>query len=169
MVISKNINNITQLDASALTMGSFDGMHVGHMEVINTVKSVAQKKDIPTVVITFDPHPKTVINENKRGKWLDITCINKKMEILEENSIDYVLIVPFDNDYSNITAQYFLENYIIEYFKPEDIIIGYDHHFGNQREGDADFFTKHSEKYNYKLHVVGPSRVNNISISSLNE
>ena len=76
MVISKNINNITQLDRSALTMGSFDGMHVGHMEVINTVKSVAKKKDIPTVVITFDPPPKTVIKKNEEEKWLNITSAN---------------------------------------------------------------------------------------------
>ena len=68
MDISKKINNITQLDRSALTMGSFDGMHVGHMKVINTVKSVAKKKDIPAAVITFDPHPKAVINNNVSEK-----------------------------------------------------------------------------------------------------
>ena len=166
MVISKNINNITQLDRSALTMGSFDGMHVGHMEVINTVKSVAKKKDIPTAVITFDPHPKTVINNNGQEKWFNITSTNKKLEILEQNGIDYIWLVPFDNDFANITAQYFMDNYIIKYFKPEDIIIGYDHHFGNKREGNAEFLTKHSEKYNYKLHVVEPSKIHNISISS---
>ena len=166
MVISKNINNITQLDRSALTMGSFDGMHVGHMEVINTVKSVAKKKDIPTAVITFDPHPKTVINNNGQEKWFNITSTNKKLEILEQNGIDYIWLVPFDNDFANITAQYFMDNYIIKYFKPEDIIIGYDHHFGNKREGNAEFLTKHSGKYNYKLHVVEPSKIHNISISS---
>jgi len=166
MVISKNINNITQLDRSALTMGSFDGMHVGHMEVINTVKSVAKKKDIPTAVITFDPHPKTVINKNGQEKWFNITSTNKKLEILEQNGIDYVWLIPFDNDFANITAQYFMDNYIIEYFKPEDIIIGYDHHFGNKREGDAEFLSKHSKKYNYKLHVIEQSKINNISISS---
>ncbi len=88
MVISKNINNITHLDGSALTIGSFDGMHVGHMEVINTVKSAAKKKDIPAVVITFDPHPKTVINNNGQEKWFNITSTNKKLEILEQNGID---------------------------------------------------------------------------------
>ena len=166
MVVSKNINNFTQLDRSALTMGSFDGMHVGHMKVINTVINVAKKKDIPTVVITFDPHPKTVINKNGQEKWLNITSANKKLEILEQNGIDYVWLVPFDNDFANITAQDFMDNYIIEYFMPEDIIIGYDHHFGNKREGDAEFLSKHSEKYNYKLHVVEPSKINNTSISS---
>jgi len=166
MVISKNINNITRLDTSALTIGSFDGMHVGHMEVINTVKSVAKKKDIPTAVITFDPHPKTVVNGSGQEKWFNITSTNKKLEILEQNGIDYVWLVPFDNDFANITAQYFMDNYIIEYFKPEDIIIGYDHHFGNKREGSAEFLTEHSEKYNYKLHVVEPSKINNTSISS---
>jgi len=166
MVVSKNINNIAQLDRSALTMGSFDGMHVGHMEIINTVKSVAKKKNIVTAVITFDPHPKTVINKNRQEKCFNITSTNKKLEILEQNGIDYVWLVPFDDDFANITAQYFMDNYIIKYFKPEDIIIGYDHHFGNKRQGDAEFLSKHSQKYNYKLHVIEPSKINNISISS---
>ena len=76
MGISNNINNITRLDTSALTIGSFDGMHVGHMEVINTVKSVAKNKDIPTAVITFDPHPKTVVNGGGQEKWFNITSTN---------------------------------------------------------------------------------------------
>ena len=80
MVVSKNINNIAQLDRSALTMGSFDGMHVGHMEIINTVKSVAKKKNIVTAVITFDPHPKTVINNDGLDKWFHITNTDKKLE-----------------------------------------------------------------------------------------
>ena len=111
-------------------------------------------------------YAKTVINKNGQEKWFNITSTNKKLEILEQNGIDYVWLVPFDNDFANITAQYFMDNYIIEYFKPEDIIIGYDHHFGNKREGNAEFLTKHSEKYNYKLHVVEPSKIHNISISS---
>jgi len=166
MVICKNINNITKLDSSALTIGSFDGMHIGHMEVINTVKSIAKQKDIPTVVITFDPHPKAIINENKQEKWLDITNTNKKLEILEQNGIDYVWLVPFNNDISKITAKYFMDNYIVEHFKPEDIIIGYDHHFGNDRGGDAEFLTKYSKSCNYELHVVKPSKLDDVLISS---
>ena len=166
MVVSKNINNIAQLDTSALTMGSFDGMHVGHMEVINTLKRIANKKAIPTVVITFDPHPKAIIDKCDQLEWFDITSTNKKLEILENNGIDYVWLVPFDNDFSKITAQYFMDNFIIEHFTPEDIIIGYDHHFGNRRAGNAEFLTKYSKKYNYTLHVIEPSKFNNISISS---
>ena len=79
MVVSKNINNIAQLDRSALTMGSFDGMHVGHMEVINRVRNVARKKDIPAAVITFDPHPKTVINKNYNSNLLLLLHLQEKI------------------------------------------------------------------------------------------
>jgi len=166
MVVSKDINNIIQLESSVLTIGSFDGMHIGHMEVISRVKSVSKKKNIPSVVVTFDPHPKTVINKSEQGKWFDITDTNKKLQILKQDGVDYVWLIPFNKNFANITAQYFMDNYIIDFFKPEDIIIGYDHHFGKSREGGAEFLSKYSKKYNYKLHIVEPSQANNIPISS---
>ena len=137
MVIYKNLNTIPHLDKSVLTIGSFDGMHLGHMEVITDVKIKSNRKSIPSVVITFDPHPKSILKSDDQDNWSILTSTNKKLELLEQTGIDYVLLVPFDLDFSKVTAQDFMDNYIVEYFNPEDIIIGYDHHFGNKRQGDA--------------------------------
>ena len=166
MVICKNLNTIPHLDKSVLTIGSFDGMHRGHMEIIKDVKLKADRKNIPSVVITFDPHPKSILQSKVQKNWSILTNTNKKLELLEQSGIDYVLLVPFDLEFAKITAKDFMDSFIMEYFKPEDIVIGYDHHFGNKREGNAEFLKKQSEKYNFNVHVIEPLTLDNISVSS---
>lgn len=166
MVICKNLNTIPHLDKSVLTIGSFDGMHRGHMEIIKDVKLKADRKNIPSVVITFDPHPKSILQSNVQKKWSILTNTDKKLELLEQSGIDYVLLVPFDLEFAKITAKDFMDSFIIEYFNPEDIVIGYDHHFGNKREGNAEFLKKQSEKYNFNMHVIEPLTIDDISVSS---
>ena len=166
MVICKNLNTIPHLDKSVLTIGTFDGMHRGHMEIIKDVKLKADRNNIPSVVITFDPHPKSILQSNVKKNWSILTNTDKKLELLEQSGIDYVLLVPFDLEFAKITAKNFMDSFIIEYFNPEDIVIGYDHHFGNKREGNAEFLKKQSEKYNFNLHVIGPLTIDDISVSS---
>ena len=166
MVICKNLNTIPHLDKSVLTIGSFDGMHRGHMEIIKDVKLKADRKNIPSVVITFDPHPKSILQSKVQKNWSILTNTDKKLELLEQSGIDYVLLVPFDLEFAKITAKDFMDSFIIEYFNPEDIVIGYDHHFGNKREGNAEFLNKHSEKYNFNIHVIEPLTIDDISVSS---
>ena len=166
MVICKNLNTIPHLDKSVLTIGSFDGMHRGHMEIIKDVKLKADRKNIPSVVITFDPHPKSILQSNVQKNWSILTNTDKKLELLEQSGIDYVLLVPFDLEFAKITAKDFMDSFIIEYFNPEDIVIGYDHHFGNKREGNAKFLKKQSKKYNFNMHVIEPLTIDDISVSS---
>ena len=166
MVICKNLNTIPHLDKSVLTIGSFDGMHRGHMEIIKDVKLKADRNNIPSVVITFDPHPKSILQSNVKKNWSILTNTDKKLELLEQSGIDYVLLVPFDLEFAKITAKDFMDSFIIEYFNPEDIVIGYDHHFGNKREGNAEFLKKQSEKYNFNVHIIEPLTIDDISVSS---
>ena len=166
MVICKNLNTIPHLDKSVLTIGSFDGMHRGHMKIIKNVKLKADRKNIPSVVITFDPHPKSILQSNVQKNWSILTNTDKKLELLEQSGIDYVLLVPFDLEFAKITAKDFMDSFIIEYFNPEDIVIGYDHHFGNKREGNAKFLKKQSKKYNFNIHVIEPLTIDDISVSS---
>ena len=166
MVICKNLNTIPHLDKSVLTIGSFDGMHRGHMEIIKDVKLKADRKNIPSVVITFDPHPKSILQSNVQKNWSILTNTDKKLELLEQSGIDYVLLVPFDLEFAKITAKDFMDSFIIEYFDPEDIVIGYDHHFGNKREGNAEFLKKQGEKYNFNMHVIERLTIDDISVSS---
>ncbi len=166
MVICKNLNTIPHLDKSVLTIGSFDGMHRGHMEIIKDVKLKADKKYIPSVVITFDPHPKSILQSHVQENWCILTSTDKKLELLEQNGIDYVLLVPFDLEFAKITAQDFMDSFIVEYFNPDDIVIGYDHHFGNKRKGNAEFLKKQSKKNNFNVHVIEPLTIDDISVSS---
>jgi len=166
MVICKNLNTIPHLDKSVLTIGSFDGMHRGHMEIIKDVKLKADRNNNPSVVITFDPHPKSILQSNVQKNWSILTNTDKKLELLEQSGIDYVLLVPFDLEFAKITAKIFMDSFIIEYFNPEDIVIGYDHHFGNKREGNAEFLKKQSEKNNFNVHVIEPLTIDDISVSS---
>ena len=166
MVICKNLNTIPHLDKSVLTIGTFDGMHRGHMEIIKDVKLKADRNNIPSVVITFDPHPKSILQSNVQKYWRLLTSTDKKLELLEQSGIDYVLLVPFDLEFAKITAKDFMDSFIIEYFNPEDIVIGYDHHFGNKREGNAEFLKKQSEKYNFNVHIIEPLTIDDISVSS---
>ena len=166
MVICKNLNTIPHLDKSVLTIGSFDGMHRGHMEIIKDVKLKADRKNIPSVVITFDPHPKSILQSNVQKYWSILTNTDKKLELLEQSGIDYVLLVPFDLEFAKITAKDFMDSFIIEYFNPEDIVIGYDHHFGNKREGNAEFLRKQSEKNSFNVHVIEPLTIDDVSVSS---
>jgi len=166
MVICKNLNTIPHLDKSVLTIGSFDGMHRGHMEIIKNVKLKADRKNIPSVVITFDPHPKSILQSNVQKNWSILTNTDKKLELLEQSGIDYVLLVPFDLEFAKITAKDFMDSFIVEYFNPEDIVIGYDHHFGNKREGNAEFLKKQSEKYYFNMHIIEPITIDDISVSS---
>jgi len=166
MVICKNLNTIPHLDKSVLTIGSFDGMHRGHMEIIKDVKLKADRNNIPSVVITFEPHPKSILQSNVQNNWSILTNTDKKLELLEQSGIDYVLLVPFDLEFAKITAKDFMDSFIVEYFNPEDIVIGYDHHFGNKREGNAEFLKKQSEKYNFNMHVIEPLTIDDISVSS---
>jgi len=166
MVICKNLNTIPHLGKSVLTIGTFDGMHRGHMEIIKDVKLKADRKNIPSVVITFDPHPKSILQSNVQKNWSILTNTDKKLELLEQSGIDYVLLVPFDLEFAKITAKDFMDSFIIEYFNPEDIVIGYDHHFGNKRKGNAEFLKKQSEKYNFNVHVIEHLTIDDISVSS---
>ena len=165
MVICKDLEYMQHFDASVLTIGSLDGMHRGHTEIISELKGISIAHNVPSVVITFDPHPKSVIHPLDQSIQLLISS-DKKMEYLDNYAVDYVWIIPFDKDFSKVSAGKFLKKYISEYFNPLDIVIGYDHHFGFKREGNEDFLNKNTKKYSYKIHKKEPILYDDLPISS---
>ena len=165
MVVCKSLEGIKYFDESALTMGSLDGMHSGHVEVISYLKTVANTNNVPSVVITFDPLPKEVLRSDK--KFIHrLLSMDKKMEILAKYSIDYVWVIPFDKKFSQLSADEFMNKYISAYFNPIDIIVGYDHHFGFNREGNKEFLDNNKKEYGYRLHIIKPKLYLDRPISS---
>jgi len=165
MVICKDLEHIQHFDKSALTIGSLDGMHRGHLEIISDLQSVSNLNNIPSVVITFDPHPKTVLSIYNKSMESLLSTYNK-MELLKKYSVNYVWMIPFDKEFSQISAIKFMKKYISKYFNPLDIIIGYDHHFGFNREGGREFLLKNEKIYGYNLHIKKPILYHDIPISS---
>ena len=165
MVVCKDLEDIQDFDASILTIGSLDGIHRGHIEIISALTSLSNLYDIPSVVITFDPHPQTVLKASEQSMQI-LLSIDKKIDFFEKHTVNYVWVIPFDKKFSKISAGQFLEMYIASNFSPLDIIIGSDHHFGFNREGGREFLNKNKEAYGYNLHVQEPVFYQDIPISS---
>lgn len=140
------------MNDSVLTIGSFDGLHRGHQEVIHRMVTTARAVDAQSVVITFDPHPKEVLDD---GDNFDLLMdIDRKLNLLGNMGVNTTLVIPFDMDFSMTPASEFLKEVIISKFHPYRIVVGYDHHFGHERVGGGDFLKKKSETYGYSVEIV---------------
>lgn len=167
MEICKTLNELKKnnFDSSSLTIGTFDGIHLGHQHLIKKLIDLSTSNSNKSVVITFSPNPYIVINNKKESDY-HLSSANEKYLLLENLGVDLLLDLKFDSNISQLSAENFLNNFIISPFIPSDIIIGYDHHFGCKREGNSVYLEKNSEKYNYNLHIVSPYKKENIVVSS---
>ena len=166
MVVCNCLSDIPEIGQSALTIGSFDGIHCGHLEILKRVATLSSENNSTSVVITFDPHPKTVLRSDLLKDRYLITTLDKKIEIFEAHGIECLLILAFDEHLANIEANIFLNEIIIKYFKPHDIVVGYDHHFGHNRVGDIDLLQSYSMPNSYDVHQIDQIVVDEIPVSS---
>ena len=166
MEVYSSIDKISHhIISSTLTIGTFDGMHLGHQELINKLVKLSLKNNNQSVIITFHPNPYIVINNRKQADYHIISKADKH-KILDKLGIDVLFEIDFNSTISKLKAEYFLKQFIITPFKPKDIIIGYDHHFGYKKEGDGQFLTNNKNKYNYKLHIISAFQKDKCTISS---
>jgi len=164
MDVYRTLNAIPNITDSVVTIGTFDGCHRGHQEIIKKVKSVAELKNAKSVLITFDPHPRHVLESGTKLPLL--MHIEKKLEILNSLYLDVVLVIPFDEQFSTIKAADFLTDIVVKNFHPSYFIIGYDHHFGFEREGSPQFLKNFAEKNGFSVDIVEPVSDESVNISS---
>jgi riboflavin kinase/FMN adenylyltransferase len=167
MQVHRDIENLPAFRNAVVTIGTFDGVHMGHRQVIDKLKTEAKAVNGETVIITFHPHPRKVVSSTILGIRL-INTPDEKIELLEQLGIDHVVVVPFTDAFANQPAEEYVKNFLIDKFHPHTIIIGYDHHFGRDRLGDYRLLEKLSVKYNYRLKEIPKHILENISISSTN-
>ena len=164
MEVYRSLDKIPFFPESVVTIGTFDGCHRGHQEVIKKVVSTAESIDKKSILITFDPHPRHVL---QKGSKLPILMhVNKKLEILDSLNLDAVVLIPFDKEFSSVTAKDFLSDIVIKHFKPSSVIIGYDHHFGFEREGSPQFLRNFGKESGFNVDVIEPISDENVTISS---
>ncbi len=147
-----------------ITMGTFDGVHLGHQKLLQELKHISQKKGGDAVVITYYHHPLETIHKSTFPYLL--TEKEKKEELLKKYGVDSVLYLDFNENMVNLTAEDFLDNIIISEVKAEAIVVGYDTHFGRNRSGDFQFLKKNSKKYNCEIDIIEPYKINNRIVGS---
>ena len=167
MNIHYDIDNLPRFKNAVITIGTFDGVHMGHRQLIYKLKEEAEKAGGESVIITFHPHPRKVVSSAILGIRL-INTMEEKLELLTELGIDHVVVVPFTEVFANQSAEEYIKNFLIDKFHPHTIIIGYDHRFGRDRTGDYRLLEKHMAEYNYRLKEIPKHILDNISISSTN-
>lgn len=167
MKIHRDIEQLPSFQNAVITIGTFDGVHMGHRQIIEKLKSEAKAINGETVIITFHPHPRKVVSSAILGIRL-INTLEERIELLEGLGIDHLVIVPFTDAFANQPAEDYVKNFLIDKFHPHTIIIGYDHRFGRDRLGDYRLLEKMATIFDYKLKEIPRHILENISISSTN-
>lgn len=165
MVVYRRIEDVVPVANTVLTIGSYDGLHRGHQAVIQRVIDQGRRDGRQTVVVTFDPHPKQILGPAE-DPFEVIMDIEKKIRFLERLGVDITLVIPFTLDFSRTSAEDFLEAIIIRNFRPDEVIIGYDHRFGHDREGDIHLLRRYEQAGRFQVEVVSGVKGNDKEISS---
>src|SRR5690554_3156790 len=135
------LDNVEYQANTVLTVGTFDGVHEGHRTLIKTVVSKARERKARSVVVTFDPHPREIINPGSDGIKL-LTTLRERSEIMKDIGIDVMLVIPFNRDFSLLSSEEFIRDTIHTKVGVSEFVIGYDHHFGRDREGTIETIEK---------------------------
>lgn len=166
MKIFRSLDDVQRDDCCILTTGTFDGVHLGHQSIIKNLQdSVSQQNECVTIV-TFEPHPQFIVRSAKRNGLKLLTTVDEKISILEGLGIDRLIIIPFDEKFAQLSSQEFIENILVKKIGFKKIIIGYDHAFGKNRQGNYEILKRLSEKYDYSIMVVPAFSLNGVTISS---
>jgi len=163
--VHKDLEHLPQFKNAVITIGTFDGVHLGHQQIIKQLKEEAAEINGDTVIITFHPHPRKIISGGKSNLHI-LTTLDEKIELLNNKGVNHLVVVPFNSSFSNQTAEEYIENFLVKKFHPHTIIIGYDHRFGKGRLGDYHLLEDYGLKYNYKVKEIPEHVLNQVIISS---
>lgn len=160
----KALESLNNLVYPVVTMGTFDGVHIGHQKLLQTVISRAKKKEGNSVVITYYHHPKEVLTESLTPYLL--TEKSRKTELLKQLGIEHIIYLQFDRQMAQMKAEQFLKEILIDQVGMKEIVFGYDCHFGHEREGDYHFLKNHEKLYNYHSYTIKPVKIDKKIVSS---
>jgi len=164
MQVHRSIENLPLFTNAVITIGTFDGVHEGHQKIIDALISEARSVKGEAIIITFHPHPRKIVNPNEHLQL--INTLPEKIQLLKNTGIDHLVIVPFNEQFASQQANEYIENFLISKFHPHTIIIGYDHHFGKERQGNFMLLAEKADHYNYRLLEIPKYILQEVAVSS---
>jgi len=165
MQVHHDIEQLPAFRNAVITIGTFDGVHLGHRQILDKMKAEAAAINGETVIITFHPHPRKVVSSEFMGIRL-ITTMEERIGLLDDLGIDHLVVVPFTDVFANQSAEEYIQDFLVARFRPHTIIIGYDHRFGRERAGNFQLLESKAAVYGYRLVEIPKHVLENISISS---
>ena len=165
MTVHTNIQALPVFNNALITIGTFDGVHGGHQQIIQLMKAEAAKIAGETIIITFHPHPRKVIGTTPGPVYL-LNTLDEKIDLLEKYGIDHLVVVPFTEAFASQDAESYIKDFLVSTFHPHTIIIGHDHRFGKNRSGDFQLLEDKAPEYNYEVKEIPGYMLRDMTISS---
>ncbi len=162
--IFHSINDFSSTKKTILTLGTFDGVHIGHKKILKKLTQNTENQKYESLVLTFFPHPRMVLQEHSDIKLLN--TIDEKIDLLEKIGIENLVIHPFDEAFSRLTAEEFVSNILVDRFHIQKIVIGHDHRFGRNRTANIDDLIAYGKEYGFEVEQISVQEINDISVSS---
>lgn len=164
MKIYTSLSNYKSTNRTFVTIGTFDGVHIGHQKVIKRLVKDAKKNDATSVLLTFFPHPRMVLQKDIGIKL--INTIEEKTKLLASLGLDVLIIQEFSQEFSKNSALDFVRNILVNTLNVSKLVIGYDHHFGKNREGNFEELKEYSHTYGFKIKKIKKQEISEIGVSS---
>ena len=149
---------------SVITIGTFDGVHVGHRAIMQRLVAAAKQQGLVSAVLTFFPHPRMVLQKNSDIKL--INTLSEKKQLLENIGLDYFVVEPFTHEFSRLSALEYVRDILVTQLKAKTIIIGYDHRFGRNRNADIQDLKKYGEQFGFEVEEISAQQLDEVSVSS---
>lgn len=157
--------DVERVANSVVTVGTFDGVHEGHRALMDTLVSVTKQRNARSIVVTFDPHPRSIIHSKSDGIKL-LTTLRERAEVLESIGVDELVVIPFTRDFSLLSSEQFVKDVVFDKIGISEFVIGYDHHFGKDRSGTIDTLYKLGPELHFDVSVVSKKEMGETTISS---
>jgi len=165
MKIYEGLADFPPLRYAVVTSGTFDGVHLGHQKILLRLKDIALKKNGETVLITFWPHPRMVVNSEKKTLRL-LSTFEEKVSLLEKFGVDHLVIIPFTEAFSQLSSQEFIQTVLVDQIHTQCLVIGYDHKFGKNREGSFEYLKTHAADFGFEVEEISREDVDDSGVSS---
>ncbi len=165
MKIYQHLTDFHPPHFSVVTSGTFDGVHLGHQKILRRLQELASSKQGETVLLTYWPHPRLILQPQDKSLRL-LSTLSEKVKLLEEMGIDHLIILPFTEELSQMSSAEFIQTILVEKIQTKTLVIGYDHKFGKNREGSFEYLQSHSHLFGFAIEEISRQDVDDLGVSS---